>query len=150
MASCSGASSRMSASTSLTPGLRRASATNSRRPVRKSSTITTSTPSALRRSARLLPMNPAPPVMHARFIGRARESVCGRLQCEAAHLEGGPSSLQSEARGHRVAVEHPDRLQRVLIEVLAETVELLEQVVGHGDDVAADLIGLHEVENLAR
>ncbi len=38
--------------------------------------------------------------------------------------------LQREARGDGVAVEHPHRLQRVLLEVLAEAVELLEQVVG--------------------
>ena len=50
----------------------------------------------------------------------------------------------------RVAVEHLHGLQRELIEVLAEQVELLEQVVGHGDDVAADLVGLHDVEDLAR
>ena len=41
---------------------------NSRRPVRKSSTIVTSTPSARRRSARCEPMNPAPPVTHAFFM----------------------------------------------------------------------------------
>ena len=62
----------------------------------------------------------------------------------------GPASLEREARGHRVAVEHPHRLERVLLEVLAEAVELLEQVVRHGDDVAADLVGLDKVEYLAR
>src|SRR5262249_32145725 len=115
---------------------------NSRRPVRKSSRSTTSTPSALSRSARLLPMNPAPPVMQARLIGPAR----ARLGRGLGPLRGCSSSLQSEARGNRVAVEHLHRLQRILLEALAEAVELLQQIVGDRDDVATDLIGLHQVE----
>ena len=91
-------------------------------------------------------MKPAPPVMQARLIAcTAARAGRGSIR-ERWHR----SSLEREARGERVAVEHPDRLQRELLEVLAEAVELLQQVVGDGDDVTADLVGLHEVEDLAR
>src|SRR4051812_44673139 len=72
-------------------------------------------------------MKPAPPVMSAR---------CTRLEREPGRL--------------RVAMEHLDGFQRELLEVLAQRLRLGEQVAGHRDDVAADLVGLDEVEDLAR
>src|SRR5271170_3452414 len=135
-----------SPSTSLTSPRPSASATNSRRPVRKSSRITTSTPFALSRSVRLLPMNPAPPVMQARLIGPVR--AC--LGWGVGPLSRCASSLQREARGNCVAVEHPHRLQGVLLEALAEAVELLQQIVGDRNDVATHLVSLHQVEDLPR
>ena len=46
--------------------------------------------------------------------------------------------------------EHLHGLERERVEILAEQVELGEQVVRHRDDVAADRVGLDEVEHLAR
>jgi hypothetical protein len=51
-------------------------------------------------------------------------------------------SSQLEPRLDRVISEHLHRVQRVFVEVLADQGELLEQVVGDGDDVAADLVGM--------
>src|SRR6202012_5722206 len=111
-------------------------ATNSRRPVRKSSTTLTSTPSALSRWARGLPMNPPPPVTQARFTRCPRYPRLPRSEREAG--------------GDRVAVEHLHGLQRVFVEVVPEQGELLQEVVGDRDDVAADLVGLDDVEDLSR
>src|SRR2546430_15995373 len=127
MASSSSAWSSTSPSTSLVPGRSRSSATNSCLPVLKSSTTTTCTPSVLRRSARVLPMNPAPPVMHTRLM-----------------------PLEGKTGGLGVAVEHLDRFQRELIQILSQEVEFLKQVVGQCDDVASNVVGLDDVQDLAR
>ena len=58
--------------------------------------------------------------------------------------------FENEARVVRVAMEHLDGLERELVEILAERVELRQQVVGQRDDVTADLVGLDDVEDLAR
>jgi len=50
----------------------------------------------------------------------------------------------------RVVPEHRDGLARVDVEVLADQIELLQQVGGQRDDVAADGIGLEQVEQFAR
>ena len=55
-----------------------------------------------------------------------------------------------KACGDRVAVKHLHGLERVLQQILAQQVELLEQVVGHRDDVTPDLVGLHDVQDLPR
>src|ERR1700761_1755649 len=101
-----------SPSNSFVPGRSSSPATNSRRPVRKSSTTLTSTPSALSRSARVLPMNPPPPVTQARFT-------------RSPSLPPGLSRAQREAGGGCVAVEHLHGLQRVFVEVVPEQGELL-------------------------
>ena len=67
---------------------------------------------------------------------------------------GGSASVAFETRSlsrpPSRRVEHLHRLERVLVEVLADQRELVQDVVGHGDDVAADLVGLEDVEQLAR
>src|SRR5207302_4673331 len=102
------------------------------------------TPCPSRRSARLLPMKPAPPVMHARLTEPPRATLGWR----AVRLRARVSWLEREARRHRVAVEHPHGLERVLLQVLAEAVDLLEQIVGHRGDVTANAFGQHEIEDL--
>ena len=49
-----------------------------------------------------------------------------------------------------VLVEHLHGLERVFVHVLADQRQLLDDVVGHRDDLAADLVGLEDVEQLAR
>src|SRR5262245_3845856 len=58
--------------------------------------------------------------------------------------------LDGEAGGDRVAPEHLDGLQRIGVEILVDQAQLVEDVVGHRDDVAADGIRLEDVEQLAR
>ena len=71
-------------------------------------------------------MNPAPPVTHDTIhVGYSEK----------------PAATASRRNICTVSSEY-------CIEVLAEQVELLEQVVGHGDDVTPDLISLHDVEYL--
>jgi hypothetical protein len=69
---------------------------------------------ALSRSARLLPMKPAPPVMQARRIYRVK-----------------PAAVASRWNIWTVSSENCSRS-------LPSRVELLQQVVRHRDDVAAD------------
>ncbi len=70
-----------------------------------------------------------------------------------AALEFGPKhsrSLQSKVRGASIVHEHFHRVERILGEIAAQQRKLLQQIVRDGDDVAADGIGLHDVEQLAR
>src|SRR5688572_13237101 len=60
------------------------------------------------------------------------------------------ASTEAIAGVHRVAMEHPHGVERELVEVLAEQLQLAEQVVRDGDDVAAGAVGLDDVEDLAR
>ena len=68
--------------------------------------MTTSTPSALSRSASVLPMKPAPPVMSA-------------FRTPLSELEAG---------GQRVGPEHLHGLEREGVEILAEELELRDEV----------------------
>ena len=63
-----------------------------------------------------------------------------------------PSDGCSEREARRLGVveEHLDGVERELVEVLADQRQLLQQVVGHGDHMAADRVGLEEVEQLPR
>ena len=55
------------------------------------------------------------------------------------------------ASRHGVVSEHLHRRERELVEVAAERPAACVRSSGvHGDDVAADLIGLHDVQHLAR
>ena len=54
------------------------------------------------------------------------------------------------ARGLSVVVEHLHGFERILVHVLADQRQLLDDVVGHRDDLAADLVGLENVEQFAR
>src|SRR3990172_9273156 len=58
--------------------------------------------------------------------------------------------LELEACLRRVVVEHLHRIERVFVQGPADQTQLLHNVVRHGDDVAADGVGLKDVEKLAR
>src|SRR5688572_6643257 len=90
--------------------------------------MTTAMPSALSRSASVLPMNPAPPVMST-------------FRIPLSELEAG---------GQRVGAEHLDGLERERVEILAQELELGDELARHRDDVAPDGVGLDEVQHLAR
>ena len=90
---------------------RKRRATNSRRPVRKSSTITTST---LRAACGRCSDEPVLPMIPR---ARHRQSRCSGRAC----------ILEGEARRQRVAAEHLHGLERELGEVLAEVVELCKR-----------------------
>src|ERR1035438_9776516 len=57
--------------------------------------------------------------------------------------------MEGKTRGLGVVVEHLHGLQGVLGEVFTNEGEFLEDVVGGGDDVAADCVGLENVQQLA-
>jgi hypothetical protein len=59
-------------------------------------------------------------------------------------------SVEHEPCSTRVFVEHLYCLQGILVEALPHKSKLLEDVVRDGDDVAADGVGLEDVEQLAR
>ena len=58
--------------------------------------------------------------------------------------------LERVTGGLRVAVEHPDGVERELVELATEVREPLQDLVGDRDDVAADRVRLDDVEHLAR
>ena len=87
-------------------------------------------------------MKPAPPVMQARFIAARRSA--------SARVDAGGIDYSVKPAADRVAVEHLHGLERELLEVLAEQSSFLSRSWRHGDDVAADLVGLDEVQHLAR
>jgi hypothetical protein len=58
--------------------------------------------------------------------------------------------LQPEAGVLGVVVEHFHRVERVVVQVAPDIRQLPEDVVGDGDDVAADFVGLEDVEQFAR
>jgi hypothetical protein len=45
----------------------------------------------------------------------------------------------------RVLIEHPDRLERILAQILSDQNKLSQDVGGSRDDVAADRIGLEDI-----
>src|SRR5437868_2481061 len=59
-------------------------------------------------------------------------------------------SSQLVARGLAVLVERLHGLKRILIHVFADQRQLLDDVVGNGDDLTTNLVGLEDVEELAR
>ncbi len=63
---------------------------------------------------------------------------------------GRASYSESVRRLDRIVAEHLDGVERILVEGLADEAELLEDVRRGGDDVAADRIGLDEVQELPR
>jgi hypothetical protein len=58
--------------------------------------------------------------------------------------------LERKAGSKRVVSEHLDRFERELVQILPERFELRQEIVREGDDVAADLVRLYDVEDLAR
>ena len=75
---------------------------------------------------------------------------CGSVRRGPSCASGSTDSSELEAGQRCVAVEHLHGLERELVEVLADKRELLEQVGRHRDDVAADRVGLEDVQQLAR
>ena len=59
-------------------------------------------------------------------------------------------NIEREAGALRVVVEHADSLKRVLVEVFTNKREFLQDVVGDGNYVAANLLGVVDVEEFAR
>src|SRR5262245_64493309 len=66
-------------------------------------------------------------------------------------------SLRREASGLdlisgrcRVAIESLHRLARIFRQILADEIELAQELVRYGDDVAAALLGMEDVQELAR
>jgi len=58
----------------------------------------------------------------------------------------GDLPLQPKSAGEGVVAEHLYRVQRVFLEILADEGELVQDVGGHGDDVAADIGRLDDVQ----
>src|SRR5262249_11449122 len=77
--------------------------------------------------------------------GDTQQSANQDARCSATHAR---ATSQSEARSGGIVVKHFDRVERVVVEVFANERELLENVVGDGDDVAADFVRLNHVEEL--
>src|SRR5665213_587112 len=137
IAAVSAGTSRMSPSASLNSGCLSAPARNSRKPVLKLSKPVTENPAASRRSTRLLPINPAAPVTNAFLF----EGAIRRCPDRSDELVAGAAG---------VIVEHLDRFERVLAQVLAGQRQLGNDVRCRGDDVATARIRLRDVEYLAR
>jgi putative flippase GtrA len=78
--------------------------------------------------------------------------LMNRIWTFAPSAAGGGSSAsdQAKAGGPGVAVEHLHGIEREAGEVPAEQRQLRQQVAGHGDDRAAAILGLHDVEDLTR
>src|SRR5271154_4130880 len=64
------------------------------------------------------------------------------------HADGG-NDIDGVAGLDGVIVKHLDGLERKVAEIFSEEIELAHDVVGDGDDVAADLFGVKDVEQLA-
>src|SRR5262245_9510306 len=60
------------------------------------------------------------------------------------------SSLDLISGRRRIAIESLNRLARIFREILADEIELAQELVRHGDDVAAALLGMEDVQELAR
>src|SRR5579862_4872865 len=58
--------------------------------------------------------------------------------------------LQLESRRRRILQERLYRVQRQVVQVLADAAEFFEDVVRDGDDLAADLVGLEDIVEFAR
>src|SRR5437870_44027 len=89
-------------------------------------------------------------VVGGKVCASPSERDAQRRSCDD-HSRPSSASANSEpvAGSGCVAVEHADGVERELLEVLTDAAKLLQQVMGDGDDVAADCIGLDDVENLA-
>src|ERR1035441_4699881 len=81
------------------------------------------------------PRKPAPPVTQIFFPSNGEGLVIGIS-------EGKPGCW-------RVPMKHLDRVERILMEILADESQLLQNIVSQGDDVAADCVGLKHVQEFA-
>ena len=74
-------------------------------------------------------------------------------------MKGAKASLQRIGHGglgfegvagaRRVVVEHLHGLEGEIVQVFSDEVDLLEQVGGHGNDVAANFVGLENIQKFA-
>src|ERR1019366_4250281 len=81
------------------------------------------------------PRKPAPPVTQIFFPSNGEGLVIGISQGKAGR------------RG--IPMEHLDRVERILVQILADESKLLQNIVSHGDDVAADCVGLKHVQEFS-
>lgn len=79
-------------------------------------------------------------------IGAEVKRVGRRLLSPGGHF----ADVDREVCRDRVAMKHLHRFARIFHEILADEPKLLDHVIGCGDNVAADLISLKDVEKLAR
>src|SRR5712692_4747870 len=91
------------------------------------------------------PTYPAPPVTNTFVIVSSHAMSAGAER----GLRPSVGGVDLVARGQRVAAKHRDGLERVVVEIFAHQRELGQNVVGRRDDVAADFVGLKDVEQLA-
>src|SRR3954471_17083327 len=72
--------------------------------------------------------------------------------CAAGLLKAFFLSRKSDsvARRRRVICEHLHGLERIVVEALSDQRQLLENVVGHRDDVTCDRVGVEDVQELTR
>src|SRR5688500_20327446 len=71
-------------------------------------------------------------------------------RASTATLIGKGRALKLEARLYRVVPEHLYGFKGVLGEILADDIQLLQDVVGDRDDVAANGVGVEDIEQFAR
>src|ERR1051325_1603335 len=83
-----------------------------------------------------MPAMPFTPYSGAALRGAAR----GAALCPSEREAGLPAVREKHLHG----------VERVVAEVFAHELQLFQDVVGDGDDVAADGVGLEDVEELAR
>src|SRR5581483_6399983 len=99
------------------------------------------------------------PLSVGRYVAAARNRISSAtisgtpfLRNEVAKLVNGVKGRgsQLEAGSGSIAVEHPHGIERVVRQIAPEQAELAEDVGRDGDDVAADVARLNDVEQLAR
>src|SRR6478752_157424 len=89
---------------------------------------------------------PSPPVCPA--FSLPRRAAPARRRGARERQRGWISERESRLRG--VAVEHLDRVERVVVKIAPDERKLLQNVVRDRDDVAADLVSLEDVQQLSR
>src|ERR1700722_6433986 len=96
---------------------------------------------------------PNPSVLMATTSRSRNRLMADSLSTRGHGVKGygsGCGSFQSEVRGAGVIHEHFHRIEQVVTEIAAQQRELPQQIVRDRDDVAADGVGLDDVEQLAR
>src|SRR5262245_12894679 len=94
------------------------------------------------------PLRPISTTTASTSIGAATNST--PTTCRAGCWRWAWSAdLQLESRGSTVPVKNLHGIERVFGEIAADIAELLDDVGRHRDHVAADVVGLPDVEELA-
>src|SRR5229473_3168866 len=81
---------------------------------------------------------------------RSKTRVIVSVYCKPKNRSGGRLRADGEPAGVCIPIEHLHGLARIFGQVLAHELQLREDVVGGRDNVAADLVRLEDVEELAR